>query len=167
VTVANLTDAEYEIFYKLTSTSPSLDDGEAATIAVATARHLLPVIDERKGRTRSGILMKGRPPGWSLDMFRHPAAIAILGDQFATEALYLALRDGRMRIPSESAGGVIALLGMERSRDCTCLPGYRDRFLSPTADLANSELQRQQRAETMTLPTDASNNQRNAANRRH
>lgn len=148
VTVADLNDAEYDIFHQLTSTSPSLDDGEAATIAVATARHLLPVIDERKGRARAGILMKARAPGWTLDLFRHPAAVAILGGQSAAEALYFALRDGRMRIPSESADAVIALLGMERSRDCTCLPGYRDRILSPQAGLVYSELQHQQRAET-------------------
>lgn len=73
--------------------------------------------------------MKARTPGWSLDIFRHPTAIAVLGDQPAVEALYLALRDGRMRIPSESGDGVIALVGLERSRDCTCLPGYRERFV--------------------------------------
>lgn len=127
VTLANLTDGEYEIFHELTSTSPSLDDGEAATIAVAAARDFLPVIDEKRGRARA--LVKARVPGWSLDIFRHPTAIAILGDQSAIDALYLALRDGRMRIPSESADGVVALIGMERSRDCTCLPGYRNRFV--------------------------------------
>jgi len=129
VTLTTMTDAEYEIFHELTSTSPSLDDGEAATIAIAAARHFLPVIDERIGRIRASALMKARTPGWSLDIFRHPTAIAVLGDQPAVEALYLALRDGRMRIPSESGDGVIALVGMERSRDCTCLPGYRDRFV--------------------------------------
>ena len=129
VTLANLTDAEYEIFLELTSTSPSLDDGEAATIAVAASRYVLPVIDERKGRTRAGIVMKTRVPGWSLDLFRHPTTIAALSDQSALEALYLALRDGRMRIPSESAGSVIALIGVERALDCTCLPGYRERFV--------------------------------------
>lgn len=128
VTLANLNDAEYELFQMLTCTSPSLDDGEAATIAVAATRHLFPVIDERRGRARAGILMKARTPGWSLDLFRHPMAIAALGDQPAVEALYLALREGRMRIPSESADGVITLIGVERSRDCTCLPGYRERF---------------------------------------
>lgn len=128
-TIANLTNAEYELFQMLTSTSPSLDDGEAATIAVAMTRYLLPVIDERRGRTRAEILSKARAPGWSLDLFRHPTAIAALGDQPAVEALYLALRDGRMRIPLESADGVVALIGMKRSRDCTCLPGYRERFL--------------------------------------
>jgi predicted nucleic acid-binding protein len=129
VTLATMTDAEYDIFQELASTSPSLDDGEAATIAIAAARHFLPVIDDRKGRSRATALMKARIPAWSLDLFRHPTAIAVLGDQLALEALYLALRDGRMRIPAESGDDVIALIGVERSRDCSCLPGYRDRFV--------------------------------------
>ncbi|MET3524138.1 DNA-binding protein [Mesorhizobium abyssinicae] len=126
VTLAGLTEAEYDIFYELTSIAASLDDGEAATIAVAAARNFLPVIDEKRGRARA--LAKARAAGWSLDIFRHPAALATLGDQSAIDALYLALRDGRMRIPLESADGVIGIIGIERSRDCTCLPGYRDRF---------------------------------------
>jgi hypothetical protein len=89
--------------------------------------------------------MKARTPGWSLDLFRHPTTIAALGDQPAIEALYLTLRDGRMRIPSESGDGVIALIGLERSRDCTCLRGYRELFVDArysaatvkSADVAN------------------------------
>lgn len=137
VTLANLTDAEYELFQTLTSTSPSLDDGEAATIAVAATRHLFPIIDERKGRMRANTLMKKRTPGWSLDLFRHPTAITALGEQPAIEALYLALRDGRMRIPSENADDVITLIGMNRSQDCTCLPGYRERFINAHDKLAS------------------------------
>jgi predicted nucleic acid-binding protein len=138
--LVNLTDAEYELFQTLTSTSPSLDDGEAATIAVAVTRYFLPVIDERKGRARAGILMKERSPGWSLDLFRHPTTLAALGDHFAVEALYFALRDGRMRIPLESADAVIGLVGMERSRDCTCLPGYRERFAKACGERAGGKL---------------------------
>ena len=140
VTLATMTDAEYEIFGDLTTASPSLDDGEAATIAIAAARHVLPVIDERRGRIRASALMKARTPGWSLDLFRHPTAIAVLGDQLAVEALYRALRDGRMRIPLENADGVISLIGMERSRDCTCLPGYRDRFVGGRPSLTQTHI---------------------------
>ncbi|WP_211254028.1 DNA-binding protein [Paraburkholderia nodosa] len=129
VTVAGLTDAEELIFQELTSTSPSLDDGEAATIAIAASRQLRPVIDERRGRTRAGALLPTLLPHWSLDLLRHPTVIATLGVQNAVDALYHALRDGRMRIPLESADDVIALIGVGRSRDCTCLPGYRERFL--------------------------------------
>ncbi|MGF6509060.1 putative nucleic acid-binding protein [Paraburkholderia sp. 32] len=128
VTVVGLTDAEYLIFHELTSTSPSLDDGEAATIAIAASRQLRPVIDERRGRIRAGTLLPALVPHWSLDLLWHPTVIATLGVQHAVDALYHALRDGRMRIPSENADEVIALIGVERSRDRTCLPGYRERF---------------------------------------
>lgn len=126
--IAKLTDEEYELFHSLTSTSPSLDDGEAATIAVAASRRFMPVIDERKGRSRAGTQIRDCMPVWSLDFFYHPNVVAALGDQLAIEALYFALRYGRMRIPLESADSVIARVGTERSRDCTCLPGYRERF---------------------------------------
>jgi predicted nucleic acid-binding protein len=128
VSLATLSDAEYEIFHELAATSPSLGDGEAATIAVAAVKGLLPVIDDKRGRGRATAFAQGREPCWSIDLFRHPATIAALGVQLAIDALYLALRVGRMRVPPESADGVIALLGMERSRDCTCLPDYRGRF---------------------------------------
>lgn len=127
VALVNLNDAENEIFHELTATSPSLGDGEAATIAVAVEKGFLPVIDDKRGRGRAAALQK-REPYWSIDLFRHPATIAALGTQLANDALYLALRVGRMRVPSERANGVISLLGMERSRDCTCLPNYRARF---------------------------------------
>lgn len=129
VTLAKLTDAEYEIFSELTVTSPSLDDGEAATISIAASRYFLPIIDERRGRARANSLVRNGESGWSLDLFRHPVVVANLGNQAAIEALYFALRDGRMRIPSESADGIIALIGLERSRECTSLPGYRGRFI--------------------------------------
>ncbi|WP_197706357.1 DNA-binding protein [Magnetospirillum sp. 15-1] len=128
VALTTLTDEEYDIFHQLTSCSPSLDDGEAATIAIAAMRHIFPVIDERRGRARASALMETREPSWSLDILRHPLVTSVLGDQTAIEALYLALRDGRMRIPSDSAEHVIGLIGMERSIDCTCLPNYRERF---------------------------------------
>jgi predicted nucleic acid-binding protein len=129
-TIVGLTDAEYLMFHELTSTSPSLDDGEAATIAIAASRQLRPVIDERRGRARASMLLPELIPHWSIDLLRHPKVLATLGAEQAGDALYHALRDGRMRIPSESADDVIALIGVERSRDCTSLPGYRERFLA-------------------------------------
>lgn len=61
-----------------------------ATIAVVATKNFLPVIDEKRGRARA--LGKARAAGWSLDIFRHPATLATLGDQSAIDALYLALR---------------------------------------------------------------------------
>lgn len=128
VSLVGLTDEEYQIFLELTSTAPSLDDGEAATIAIAVSRKVRPVIDERRGRARASRFMKILMPYWSLDLFRHPDVVAMLGNQTYIDAIYYALFHGRMRIPPESADDVIALIGMKRSRNCTCLPGYRERF---------------------------------------
>ena len=129
VAFANFTDEEQDIFHDLISISPSLDDGEAGTIAIASLRRLMPVIDERKARKRASAFMNNLEPGWSLDIFMHPAVASTLGEPLSVDALYFALRDGRMRIPQEAVERVIACLGLDRARDCTSLPGYRERFI--------------------------------------
>ncbi|MBK9145177.1 MAG: DNA-binding protein [Candidatus Melainabacteria bacterium] len=124
VTVADLMDDEIELFGDLIA---HLDDGEAATIAIAFHRQMTPVIDERKGRARATALGT-LEPAWSLELLRHPSVIQSLGHRQSIETLYLALREGRMRIPHERTEEVISLLGEERAKECTCLPGYRARF---------------------------------------
>ena len=125
ISIVTMTDDEYEIFAALTSSSPSLDDGEAATIAVAAGRNLRAVIDERKGRAQAVTRMDGEEPGWTLDLLQHAAAHRSLGDANLTEAIYLALREGRMRIPREHGDAIVALIGMERALHCSCLPNYK------------------------------------------
>lgn len=127
VELADLSEEEFTIFYELTSSSSSLDDGEAATIALARARGLVPVIDERRGRTQAKSII-GAEPAWSLDLLFHPEATARLGNDLFGDALYHALRDGRMRIPHECTHQVVGIIGDERARHCTCLPGYRHLF---------------------------------------
>lgn len=128
VTLGEMTCEENALFGKLTSGSPSLDDGEAATIAIGAKRNFLPLIDDRKGRTHAINLLHGQEPGWSFDLFRHHSVTSALGKIAAIEALYLALRDGRMRVPVESTDYIIYLLGSKRASDCTCLPDYRKIF---------------------------------------
>ena len=127
-TLGKMTDEETVLFASLVSGSPSLGDGEAATIAIAAKRRLLPLIDDRKARARAFLELRGQEPGWSLNLFRHASVTSALSKTVAIEALYLALRDGRMRVPVESTDYIIDLLGGMRARDCTCLPDYRKRF---------------------------------------
>ncbi len=104
--VEAMTDEEYELFLHLATSSPSLGDGEAATIAIASKRELWPVLDERRGRNRaSEHCSYGQSAGWSLDLLMHPVVSMTLGQAPAVDAVFLALRDGRMRIPPESASG--------------------------------------------------------------
>lgn len=123
-----MTDDEYQMFRKLVVVAPSLDDGEAATIAIARSRKFVPVIDERKGRARALTLMNQRSPAWSLNLICHPTVVSKLGQHTATEALYNALRLGRMRIAPDHTDQVISVIGFEQARECTCLPGYKERF---------------------------------------
>lgn len=127
VSLVDLSDQEFKFFFELTSTSPSLDDGEAATIAIARSRGILPVIDEKRGRRRVEQLMRTEAY-WSLDILTHPDAIDFLGADVSREVLFLALRDGRMRIPPESTQHVVNSIGIDQARDCTCLPGYKGLF---------------------------------------
>lgn len=125
VTIADMTGEEFSLFADLTSGSPSLDDGEASTIAIMVKRKLHPIIDEKKGRICAARLMAGQEPGWSLDLLRHPVVLQILEEVHATAALYLALRDGRMRIPPEHSEYVVHRIGIKRALGCTCLPNYK------------------------------------------
>ena len=126
VTVVGMTDAEYELFTTLSGGSPSLDDGEAATIAIAANRAFRAVRDARKGRARAAALMDGEEPGWSVGLLQQPSVVQSLGQHLAADAIYLALRYGRMRIPAECSDSVVALIGQERARECTCLPNFKN-----------------------------------------
>src|SRR5579885_945233 len=64
VTPIELSDDEYLVFQELTSISPTVDDGEAATIAVSHGRNILAIIDDRKGRARATTLIPSSEPGW-------------------------------------------------------------------------------------------------------
>lgn len=123
-----LDEDEYLVFQELTSISPTVDDGEAATIAVSHGRNALAIIDDRKGRARATSVIPSSEPGWSLDLLCHFEVISQLGSTVHTEAIYLALHKGRMRIPAQRTDEVISLVGIERAKECTCLPGYKERF---------------------------------------
>ena len=127
VSIVTLSGSEYRLFGSLVSGKRSLDDGESATIAVGYCRGYLPIIDERKGRQEARSYFGGKRPGWSLCLFRHPRVVATLGPKQATEALYLALRDGRMRVHESHCDEVVNLIGAQRALECYSLPGYKIR----------------------------------------
>ncbi len=139
LTIADMTEDEYELFGNLVAGPPSLDDGEAATIAIATTRGLHPIIDERKGRTCAAAPPFSLRPCWSLNLFDHTSVVRSLGEQAAQDAIYLALRDGRMRIPAEQANMVIATIGLRRALDCSSLPGFKNLKRLQGSDVSPNE----------------------------
>jgi predicted nucleic acid-binding protein len=132
VEIANLTEEEYKVYWELVSGSPSLDDGEAATVAVAASRNLFAIIDDKKGR-KGALSRTKEEAGSSLDLFRHTAVLANLGNMHALEALFRSLRDARMRIATERAEEVIALIGIDRAKECKSLPKYKERIRAVTS----------------------------------
>ncbi len=127
-----MTEEEYKVYWELVSGSPSLDDGEAATVAVAASRNLFAIIDDKKGRN-GALLHTKEEAGWSLDLFRHTTVVAKLGNEQALDALFRSLRDARMRIATERAEEVIALIGIDRAKECKSLPRYKERFRAVTS----------------------------------
>lgn len=123
--LCDMTEDEEVIFSELVV---NLDDGESATIAIAINRSFLPTIDERKGRSKLNTMKPDLEPAWSLDLFRHPLVVSQLGPTISENAIYLAMREGHMRIPEERAEEIIALIGEKRAKECICLPKYKKRF---------------------------------------
>jgi len=122
-----LDDAGWTIFEKLTTSRPSLGDGEAATIAIATISAHRPIIDDAKGRKRTEALIGERTAAWSLDLLVHPTVQEALENDSYIEAIYLALREGRMRIDEERCDAIVELIGLERALKCPSLPGFKTR----------------------------------------
>lgn len=122
---ADLSEDEYRLYEQLVSATPSIDDGEAATIAIAVSQNMIPIIDERKGRRQAEALCSGQLPGWSLDLFLHPHVISNLGEADSVDALYLELRDGRMRIHEDHCDHVVGIIGSHRALECNSLPSYK------------------------------------------
>lgn len=97
----------------------TLDDGEAATIAISVQRGGVAVLDERKARRMCGQhfpnVVQGCTAQWLL------GAVA-LGRAAHAEAMINALRKGRTRVPPEFLDAVVTLIGAEAAAVCPSLP---------------------------------------------
>lgn len=97
----------------------TLDDGEAATIALAVQLGAVAVLDERKARRMCRQhfphVVQGCTAQWLL-------GAAALGGGAHAEAMVNALRKGRMRVPPEFLDAVVTLIGMEAAAGCLSLP---------------------------------------------
>ena len=91
--ITTLTDASAETWLSLVGAPPpdDLDDGEAATIAVAHHRLFGAVIDERKGVRVCSSRFPSVKHLSTLDLFRHPAVVRTLGRDELRDAVWSAL----------------------------------------------------------------------------
>jgi predicted nucleic acid-binding protein len=114
-----------ELFFDLTSAdSPNgLDDGEAATIALAVShsRPAVPVLDDRKARN---LLTRRWPSGhalYTVDLLADQRIGRGIAKAMLADAVHLALTHARMRVPTESRRWVVGLIGADRARKCRTL----------------------------------------------
>ena len=99
----------------------TLDNGEAATIAIALERGGIPLIDERKARR----ICRERYPdlfyGCAVDIFRYPEVREALGEAGLALSVLNALQNARMRVLPEYEGWVVNLIGSENVAQCKSL----------------------------------------------
>ncbi|WP_333822948.1 hypothetical protein [Pinisolibacter sp.] len=99
----------------------TLDDGEAATIAIAVQRGGIAVLDERKARRMCRQHFPNVAQGCTAQLLLGATA---LGGAAHAEAMINALCKGRMRVPPEFLDAVVALIGLEVAAECPSLPRY-------------------------------------------
>lgn len=100
----------------------TLDDGEAATIAVAIALPGVAVVDEAKANKICAAAFPKLLLMSTTDLMLHGGVEAVLGRVAVNEAVYQALRGARMQIPERDIKAVIERLGWERAAQCNSIP---------------------------------------------
>jgi predicted nucleic acid-binding protein len=100
----------------------TLDDGEAATIAYALVRSGTALIDERKATRICAERFPNLPVACTVDLLTHPEVQQRLGLELLADAVFRALRDGRMGVAARHLGWVLQLIGEERAALCESLP---------------------------------------------
>ncbi len=99
-----------------------LDDGEAATIAAATASRGIAVVDEKRARRICGDEVPESVLASTVDLFAHPAVEANLGRERLAEVVHAALQKARMHVRQDQREWIVGLIGEERAAGCSSIP---------------------------------------------
>ena len=100
----------------------TVDDGEAATIALAVEMGGVAVNDEKKASRLASLRHPDLALGCSVDLFCHPDVVSELGAEGLADAVATALVNARMRVLDRHLDWVRELIGPERAAGCTSLP---------------------------------------------
>ncbi len=100
----------------------TLDDGEAATLALAHAVGGIAIVDEKKGRRLSATRFPALPLAYTVELLLSPAVEGLLGPSRVSDAVFAALTLARMNVPAEMIAAVVGLIGVGRAQLCPSLP---------------------------------------------
>ena len=124
VEIAQLGDSDIQHFSDLVTgpAAQTLDDGEAATIAYALEHGAVALIDERKANRICTERFPALVTGSTVDLLAQGNVQAALGHDRLAEAVFHALRHGRMRVLPHHVPWVVDLIGQTRAARCPSLP---------------------------------------------
>lgn len=127
VEVRSLDDTQALLYLELASAPDPdrLDDGEAATVALAVSCSTIPVLDETKARRVYRSRFPGHPLESTAGLFRRLNEGERLPPDDLRSALYQALRQARMQVVPDEREWVIRTLGPELAGHCSSLGRYR------------------------------------------
>jgi predicted nucleic acid-binding protein len=123
IEITDLDGASLPVFVDLVggSTSSSLADGEAATIAIASTRGGCVVIDEKKATK----LLPARFPriaaATTIDLLSHKTVVRQLGRESLAAGTILALKEARMQVREIQFGWVEDIIGEAAVATCSGL----------------------------------------------
>jgi predicted nucleic acid-binding protein len=124
VSVIDLPPSAEEIYLTLVAghSNQTLDDGEAATLALALDLGAIALIDERKAINIGTTRFPGLAVTTTTDLLLSPRIRAVLSPIDLSNVLFAALVSARMRVPDHLLDEVRALLGPDRTGLCLSLP---------------------------------------------
>lgn len=124
VTVIDLPEEAEDIYLGLVAgrASQTLDDGEAATLALALHLGATALIDERKAIGIAAIRFPVLTVASTSDFLLSAQVRAVLGAEQLAKALFASLMEARMRVPDHLLDEVCTCLGPDRTQQCLSLP---------------------------------------------
>jgi len=126
VEIVSLDEDAEEHFERLVvgPAAETLDDGEAATIAYAAGKGMTAVIDERKATRLCAVLFPKLRISSTVDILSHADVRRTLGGSLLADAVFYALKNGRMRVLPPHVKWVVELIGAARASECPSLPKH-------------------------------------------
>lgn len=123
VTLDEIAEAHFERLV-VGPAAETLDDGEAATIAYAVGSGMTAVIDERKATRLCAGLFPKLLISCTVDILSHADIRRTLGGHSLADAVFRALKHGRMRVLPQHVKWVVDLIGPARAAECPSLPRH-------------------------------------------
>lgn len=124
VSVVDLPPAAEDVYLSLVAgrANQTLDDGEAATLALALDFGATALIDERKAIGIAATRFRGLNVATTTDLLLSERIRSVLTPVDLSNALFATLTEARMRVPDHLLNEVCACLGPDKTRLCLSLP---------------------------------------------